>query len=168
MENLTQKNEVSKIPSWLGIIIVLALGLNAALLVIGIMYLKMPLPEVKTTQEEIDLVPEPKEVFSYLGKITKFEPGKIIFQAQAVRNYLDEDTLITALVTDETQYLKIGVPKILPKDIKEGEGASLFSRQEISPADLKIGDEITAVADVNIRGKNEFKATRIEIIIAAE
>ena len=104
------------------------------------------------------------QVFSYIGKVKKIEKGKIIFFAEARKNKLGKDTIMTAVISSKTKFDRVIVPKTPPKNVEEGSGKSIFTREEIKLSDIKVGDEVTVVSGENIAGKTEFPAKRVEII----
>ncbi|MDI6883124.1 MAG: hypothetical protein QMC93_01455 [Patescibacteria group bacterium] len=158
--------ETKKIPSWLAILIIIVVLIIAVVVILSFQGQAPKEKEVVPVvpSEEMEKLGLPSEIFSYQGKITEILSDKIIFEATAQENYLEKDAFLTALITEETSFLRITVPKVPPKDIPEGEGLSLFKREEIDLSDLKVGDKITAVSNTNIKAKTEFPAVRIEII----
>ena len=165
MKNLSQK-EAGGIPTWVGILIIITLTLIVILLALGSKYPQLA-PEKKVVSEK-KVVPETQKerekVFSYIGTIIELEKPKVVIQAEAFKNYLEKDTVLTALVTEKTEYFRLQIPKVLPKEIEAGKENSLFTREKISFSDLKIGDEVTVISRENIKGKTEFEVQRIEVV----
>lgn len=124
-------------------------------------FLEMPEEKTETKQE----AQEVKEVFSFIGEIKTVQEGKIIILAKPEKNLaLKKETLITILVNEKTKYSQVRLPKVLPSDIKPGEGKSILTRQEVGFSDLQVGQEIMALSNQNIKGLTEFTAIRIEIL----
>ena len=101
------------------------------------------------------------KVIARTGIIDSISENIIEMTALANRNHLlEEDMSIKVRTKETTNYIKIIIPKILLEDDSQ---AQRFEREEIKLSDLKIGDQITAISDNDIRGLAEFEAKTIQI-----
>ncbi len=127
------------------IIIVLLIGL---LIFLGIKYLKK----------------ESQEIFSYLGEISQIETDKITISVKAEKNKgLNKDSSVVALLSEQTEIIKIEKPQVLPRDLQTGTSTSIFVRKEISLSDLTVGDEVLISSNSNLKNKTQFEALKIEV-----
>lgn len=148
---MNKSNSMSKGSAWLKIVFIVVIVLIMA----TIIYLGIKNP----SQPE-----ENQKIYSYSGKITQIEPGKVSLLAEASKNAgLEKDLNVTALVSEETGLTRIEKPKVLPTDLKPGASSSIFTREDIVFSDLKIGDEVSVVSKINVKDKNQFEALKIEV-----
>ena len=108
--------------------------------------------------EKTDIFPE--VFYSYAAKVVSIEEGKIVMRAEAGSNYLYNDENITVLINDETDIAKL---KPATKAEIESGAKKLIERISFNLADLKVGDNIIAIAAENVKNKTEFTAIRIEV-----
>ena len=73
-----------------------------------------------------------------------------------------KDQTLQIHIDAQTKFKKIIVPKSLPK-LKPGSSGSYYQRKDIRLSDIKVGDNITAIAIENIKNKTEFTAAQIEV-----
>jgi len=84
-------------------------------------------------------------------------------KVEADQNLIEKDSSVTVVVDGNTQ---------ISKTVSEGqtseEGSEEFSEQSeiISFADLRVGDEVTVLSSVNIKGKSKFVATTVQVSAA--
>ena len=146
---------LKKIPSWLGIIIILIVWIVAVFLVL----------DAKEAKQNQSRVQEIKEVFSYIGEITQIKDKEIVFKAEPNNNSgLEKEISVIASISEQTKLVKTEAPKTLPQDLEPGQSVSLFTSQEITLSDLKIGDKIIVSSKSNIKDKNKFEAIKIEAL----
>ncbi len=101
----------------------------------------------------------PKEIFSYIGEITKISNNQIIINAKENNNNLLEDKLLTINFSENIVFSKIIIPKILTGDKEKDK----ITKQDIEKSDLKIKQTILVVSDENIANKTEFTVSKIEV-----
>lgn len=104
----------------------------------------------------------PKEFFSYSGTVASITDGAIVLNAPASKNYLKQDTQITANFDDQTVFSKIVIPQST-SGFKPGQSGKLFLRKDLTADEIKIGDQATVIAFENVKGKTEFLAKKIEV-----
>jgi len=163
-------NKISgKVPVWVLTVILAVVILIVVLILLGT-ETSSPTEQPKENanleqqQQEQQEQQESKveKIFSRVGEITEIKEGEIKFLAPANKNILDEDKTMTALVSEETQYLRTTIPKTIPEGTKDV--GSLFTKEEISFSDLKVGDNIRVISSVDISNKTEFPVVMIEVI----
>jgi len=104
----------------------------------------------------------PKEFFSYSGSVVSITDSAIVLNAPASKNYLQQDTRITAKFDDQTVFSKIIIPQTT-SGFKPGQSGKLFLREDLTADEVKIGDQVTVIAFENVKGKTEFLAKKIEV-----
>jgi type II secretory pathway pseudopilin PulG len=169
------KNEKGAVPTWIIITAIIIVVLVVVLLILG----STAPPEQPAAQKQGELSNQQnqqqqnqqqqqqqqqlKKIFSRTGKITDFQGNKIKFLAPSAGNIdLKEDTEMTAVVSEKTQFVRVTVPKTIPEGTEDI--GSLFSRESIGFSDLKIGDKVNVVSSENISNLTEFPALRVEVV----
>lgn len=144
------------------------IALIVLLIIVGVAYnlmIKEPAEEVANVNSQAGQVKDdglPDEFFSYVGTIIEIGKDKIIISVSANGNYLSQDSEFRVRVDEETDYIKVGIPKTL-SGVEPGESGELFERVKISKDDLEAGDRVVVIADENIKGKPEFRAMKVEV-----
>ncbi len=106
----------------------------------------------------------PKQIFAYSGTVKKIDPKQniLILFAPQTENYLLRDKNFKIHLNKQTKFEKIIIPQKINK-LKPGQTGSYYQRKKITLKNLKIGDQITAIALENIKHKAEFNAAQIEL-----
>jgi hypothetical protein len=144
------------LPGWLAIMIISALAISAGALI----YLLAITPAVNfSTQNEIKTDVLPKVVNSYVGQITALGNNEITVKAEAVKNYLKKDSLLTIKITAETLLTMLSFPKTLTDPSQP----LALTKENIKFKDLKIGQNIVVFAAENIKNKTAFTADSVEV-----
>ena len=116
-------------------------------------------PSSKITEEKPKEAPLKKEeIFSYEGEIVEISKKEIQLLISPLQESTEEK-IVTVKVSPETQIFQTYLPAALPK------GETQLMSEEISLEDLKAGDKIIVLSDINIKNKTEFKVFRIDKII---
>lgn len=152
---LTVTNQDGKIPSWVGIVVLLI-----AAVVIGVVFLSYFRSQPEDTSqimggEQIngDITPENK-FYSYKGIITKKNNSEIIIEIEGVK--------ITGMIDAGTKFFRLGIPKTNPEGYRSGK---LFDRESITINDIKEGDEVILKSspDKPLNGIFTFKVDTVEL-----
>tara|TARA_Y100000310_G_C20590456_1_gene767724 strand:- start:888 stop:1367 length:480 start_codon:yes stop_codon:yes gene_type:complete len=91
------------------------------------------------------------EISSVVGRVISLTEEGIIISANAEINSLEQDTLITILLVESTKYYN-----------------HVTSSSEIvnsSKEEIALGDEVVAKGKGNVKGKTEFEAETLTIIV---
>lgn len=115
-----------------------------------------------TEISSIPLPPEPAEMFSYSGNITKIEDKNIfiIANVQKGNSYIAKEIKV---ITDEnTDFLLQDLSRI-PIPLPPGQEGPSYEPAKINLSNLKVGEYITVSADENIKGKEEFIASSVTV-----
>ena len=118
-------------------------------------------PATKVPEQNPAGITLPDQVYSYVGKVTSVGNGKVMVLAKATENALVKDSEIAVSVNESTQVIRRTIPRTLPSD----GSAPVFKQEKITLTDVKVGDQVTAVAAENVRGKIEFSASRLEVLV---
>jgi len=137
------------------IIVIGALGLKLGL-VVGKKSLESEIAQYKKI---IDYYfPMFEETYNVSGKITEIQDNALGVETIIQDPYVLPDEwktkIVKVIIGDETKITKFDMET----------GASI----ELNFSTLKVGDEISANADENIKDKNEFTAKYVELMVAPE
>lgn len=106
--------------------------------------------------------PMPEEVFGVNGEITKIQDNVLSIETTVQDPYKIpeewETKIVKVIIGEETRIIK------LDTDIEIMPGEEGDKEIEISLNDLKVGDEIRAGSNENIKDKDEFTATVINLL----
>lgn len=92
------------------------------------------------------LTREQGQAFSFTGIIAEINQDSLVLQDN-----------VTALIDENTEFIKMEDSDMLPYEVKTGSGPSIFTKYKVLFSDLEIGNRITAISDSNIRGKLALK-----------
>ena len=151
--NQSSNSHPAGIPKWL--IIILGIVIALSVLLVLITWLSKP-------KNQAELPPAPEPIFSWVGQIKSISESRLTLSVPAGRNDLQADKEVTVIFNDDTVVTSLSVPKQIPADMAQEERQGLFKRATITPEALEIGDDITVVADSDIRDAASFTAERIE------
>lgn len=149
MTSLT-KNQSGKTPAWLFVIIIFTVSLVAWLTWQGILIYRQRQGDVPAFVK-----PLPAEVYTYSGEVTSIGVKRFTILVSADRNYFTEDKNFTVEVSGDTIIIIS-----TPGDASTGH---LVDRRSGTFEDLTAGDHISVTAAKNIKGKENFLASKIEI-----
>ena len=94
---------------------------------------------------------EVNDVSSVVGRVISLKGDELIINAIAETNFLEEDTLIVIILTEDTRYFN----------------HITFSSTivESGKNEIAVGDEVVAKGGGNVKGKEEFEAETLTIIV---
>ena len=143
------------IPAWASIIIILILSIFSLSLIF-----QAGQPSATTTKPNLDTnqIPAPKTKL-YIGKIIGINKQQIKFKADAKRNKLNQDKIITAKFNDQTEFYFL----IIPKKISADKEKNKIINKVTTSKNLKIGQTVLAYSSKNIYGQTSFTASKIKI-----
>lgn len=160
MLNSLVRNQQGRMPNWLGVVIILVIIVAIGLIVF---WMNRPAPEVTpsaTTAPAIDkdiTLPD-QAIYSISGTIKGVSDKKIQVLVEANNSRFETNKLFMVNYDQKTLVTR----RTLPKAVAPGEQVI------IQPAKGDVSDLITNVdviitSDTDIRDKDEFYATRIEV-----
>ena len=155
-ETFQKKSFNPRIPIWLIIIIVII-----ALAVVGFVVYKECVKSHREAPPSFVVEQDalPTEVHSYVGKIVKITNDRLVIQADAQKNYLLKNTLLTVKFNQTTEFVNLIIPKQLTGDAEKDK----IKQEIISAEDIKINDTIVVSSSENIKNKILFTAERVEV-----
>jgi len=123
-----------------------------------------------------DMFPTIPETRNISGKIKEIKGKTIILEAINVNPLEDLPTTREITIEDNTKIVKSenkdqttfqNEMDTYQEKIKAGEKNAIppmpFAEKEITPADLKVGDQISVEASENIKTKEKFEATKVTL-----
>jgi len=164
-------NEVNNLPTkmkkpknwnsvWVFVIILLLLvGVVAVIYFVNI---KEEIDEISNPAVGVHDDGLPNEIYAYSGEIVMIENNILKINISKSDNYTLSDKELMVTVNENTKYRKFIVPDSIP-ELTPGESGSYYERVDITLADIKIGNQVTIIADENIKNKTEFNAAIIEV-----
>ena len=117
--------------------------------------------EIKALQTSLEMFypPLPEEIYSISGKVTKIEGNKISLESSVMVSRFPlpegkeiEQRIFSVIVNDQTKISKIEF--FLPEEQPE----------ILSLSDIKVGDEISVNSEEDIKDKEEFVASEIQVM----
>ena len=132
--------------------------------------IKLPnvrLPGSKETSEDLPIDKEhntsglliPKEVYVFIGTVSKIGTDSIMINAPSHSNYLYQDEELRVLIDDNTSIIKYILPNKIPANTK----VITTQQEDITIADIKIGDRVEVHSADNLKGQLIFKANLIKV-----
>lgn len=111
----------------------------------------------------IPIPPSPPTIFAYSGEITSIEGKTIYVRASLRENGASVEKNLKVSTSDSTKYSKmdISTPPLPPGSETEDQ-----REQDIQSSEIQIGDRVIAQAGENIKGKTEFEATKIRVLVS--
>lgn len=167
MSIIKNASQLKKIPFWLALVIILVLAIVLVVVVTILASVPEPTPPPRTNGNNGQTPPVtdnglPKQIFSYIGEIQSKADNSFVIKAIATKNQLDKDTMITVKISAVTKYVSMSVPQTLPPNPSQATLQALFKSQDITYNDLKVGNEVTVVSQVDVFGKTEMDAARVQ------
>jgi len=107
--------------------------------------------------------PTPPVIFAYAGEVSSIEDKTIHLktEVQEGRQQVEKDIKVTT--SDNTQYSRVDISK---PPLPPGSNEEQTDREkEIQYSEIQVGDRIIAQAGENIKGKVEFEAIRIRVLV---
>ena len=117
--------------------------------------------EIQALQTSLEMFypPLPEEIYSISGKVTKIEGNKISLDSSVMVSRFPlpegkeiEQRIFSVIVNDQTKISKIEF--FLPEEQPE----------ILSLSDIKVGDEISVNSEEDIKDKEEFVASEIQLM----
>jgi len=143
--------------------------------------------EIKRLEKIIkEVLPPPKEIFALGGEVTRVKANSLIIEVPQIHPLEKTPSQREVMVTKETKIVKV-VPKSLElyeqemkqyhlkeKELfeKEKRGIAIkswpsppepFEEKEIELKEIKVGDEVSVIAQEDIKFAEKFKAVKIKI-----
>lgn len=122
-------------------------------------------PASSTTENMIEppKITMPKVIYNLSGVIQKIEQNSITLEANI--SYIDETNQVARkkeikkiIITPATKFNRLTIVATAQENTKK------IQENEIASEDLKVGDNIEAIAASNINNVQEFEATQIRIL----
>ncbi|MBU4455206.1 hypothetical protein KJ586_01695 [Patescibacteria group bacterium] len=126
---------------------------------------KVASPVSSTTENKTESpkITMPKVIYNLSGVIQKIEQNSVVLEANI--SYIDETNQVAQkketkkiIITPATKFSRLTITATAQENTKK------IQENEMAAEDLKVGDNIEAIAASNINNVQEFEATQIRIL----
>ncbi len=104
-----------------------------------------------------------QNITSYVGEVQEKGDDYIIINVPAQNNPISKDKVVKVIVDTNTEVMVSIIPKKIDATQPPEEIQKLFKTQNASFKDIEVGDTVLVFSSINIAGKSEFAANRINI-----
>ena len=104
-----------------------------------------------------------QNITSYVGEVQEKGDDYIIINVPAQNNPISKDKVVKVIVDANTEVMVSIIPKKIDATQPPEEIQKLFKTENASFKDIEVGDTVLVFSSVNIAGKSEFAANRINI-----
>jgi len=157
---MINSNLSQKISPLIGIIFIILLAMTAWLIIDKFSGKNEPSASESNNNQNNQKI----EIHAYTGIVKNVDDEKIIFEAKKANNNLTEDKILTALISEKTLFNVLKIPKLMPTD----NSPIILANVPTTIKSVKVGAEITVTSQENIKDKDEFEVSKVDIITVSK